>query len=179
MKAHPCHPFQLVFSVVSLLLLLTLTGVYLDIQNYAAAVIFAVLLGLYGYFNWNTLCFVKIDDQGITRSLLGVKQYALSWGEISEAGVLFPNVAKRLGPNKRPSQCSIYVSKQKMDSETRLEACVNWPPKEVIELGYTPERLRELCARWDRKLILFNVTSWELFGKESTVFDLDADEIRY
>ena len=179
MKKFICHPVRLIFIACCFLILFTLVVVYLIMGNYVAAVVFGILMAVYGYCNVGALCSVGVDDTCVTKYVLGIKGFSYDWSEIREVGVIYTNHTRRYARSKRPAQCSIYFSPRKMTSEERLKVCLDWPPKDIIELAYGPERMREITRHLDKKWIFFNITSDELFGDEAILFDFNAEEIRY
>ena len=179
MKRIICHPVRLILQVFCLLVLLAMVILYLVMRNYVAAMTFGALLSLSAYLNMGTFCTVRIDDDGITKTILGLQGTSMKWSEVKEAGVIYTNHVRRLAARKNPGSCSLYVSPRKMTSEERLKASLDWPPKDVIEMTYTPERMREISLRWEKKWTLFNITSRELFRDEPILLNVDVDEIRH
>ncbi|MBC8536421.1 hypothetical protein [Feifania hominis] len=179
MKKYAANPVGLGVFAGSVLILLLLEAVYLALGNFPAAALFLGLIVLYAAFHVSSLHTVHLSRKGISKHILGFQSAAYHWSEIREVGVLYPKVTKRLGKNRRAGQCFIYFSPRKMDSQTRLKACVNWPPKDIIAMTYTPERFRQSVSLWDGKFVFFNITTRELFGQDTALFDFDVQEIRY
>lgn len=179
MKKYVAHPLGLAAFIAGALLLLSLEIIYLVLGNFLAMAVFLCLLILFTAFHVNLLCSVHLDERTVSKTFFGFQGLIYHWSELQEVGILYPSVMKRLAKNKRPSRCVIYFSPKKLSSEERLKACLNWPPKDIIEMGYTPARLQEVIRLWDKRLIFFNITSQELFGGDAKMFDIDTEEIRY
>lgn len=179
MKRIVAHPVRMVLQICALLILLSMVLLYLAIGNYIAAIVFGVLLSANIYLNIDAFRIVQLDDTGISMKLFGLYGTCIPWDEIQEAGVICTNYVRRLAKDKHPGQFSLYVSKQKMTSEERLKACIHWPPDSVVEMAYTPQRMRELSFHWDKRWTLFNVSSAELFRDQPIAISIEADEIRY
>ncbi len=179
MKRVIAHPVRLVLQTCSFLILLAVVLLYLVMGNYPAAILFGALLSASIYLNIDAFSVVQVDDTGMMMKIFGLPGTYIRWDEVQEAGVIYTNYAKRLAKDKNLNKCSLYVSKYKMTSEERLKACMHWPPKDVIEMAYTPQRMREMSLYWDGRWTLFNISSKELFHDQPVLISMDADEIRY
>lgn len=179
MKMECCYPFRFWLAVLSEAVLLLVVVVYLTMGNGAGVAVFGGLAVLYALLNRSAFSFVFLDENGVTQYLLGIRQKTYAWSDIREAGVIYAKAVKRRAKGKRPSQCSLYVTPRRMNSQERLEACMDWPPPNVIGMAYQEKRLQLLMRWWDQKLILFNVSSQDLFGRDGRAFDLTYEEIRY
>lgn len=128
MKMECCYPFRFWLAVLSEAVLLLVVVVYLTMGNGAGVAVFGGLAVLYALLNRSAFSFVSLDENGVTQYLLGIRQKTYAWSDIREAGVIYAKAVKRRAKGKRPSQCSLYVTPRRMNSQERLEACMDWPP---------------------------------------------------
>lgn len=179
MKKIIAHPVRMALQICAFFILLGMVLLYLFTGNYLAATVFGVLLSANLYLNMDTFSVVYLDDTGMTMKIFGLAVTHIKWDEVRETGVIYTNYVRRLAKDKDPGKCSLYVSKRRMTNEERLKACMHWPPKNVIEMAYTPQRMREMSFRWNRKWTLFNISSRELFRDQPVSVSIDAEEIVY
>lgn len=179
MKRSICFPLQAAFTLLGLLVLLLMAALYIVMSNWAAFTLFGALALAYIAMHWRYLCVVCMDAAGVEQRFFCVRLQHYTWQEIREAGVMYPNARKRRSLNKKPAQCSIYMAPHRMDAQKKLEACMNWPPKDMIAMSYNEKRMQTLATCWNGRLTLFNVTARELFGDGVPLQNLNIEELRY
>lgn len=134
-------------------------------------VLFLLVAGLYGRI-------VHLNPSGVRWTLLGKVMRAYSWEQIEEVGVVGTNVlngggepaAKAPGPpgedgkEKRddPGKRSrigtpyIYFSERALTEEQRFALALKWPPKGMIFLRFSPERVAQVQSISQRYVEHYN-----------------------
>lgn len=132
-------------GLASLLTAPTLLGAFWVI----VAALFAALFFRYGSA-------VTLDEGGITLRFLWLKRRYFPWDRIREVGILGENVFNR-GKQKKTGTLYLYFSPQVLDEAGRFTLGVEWPPRHMIYLRYTEDRLAQVQAHWPGEIALYNV----------------------
>ena len=98
------------------------------------AAVFVVICVLYG----STLI---LDEQGLSLRFFGLPLRAMRWSEIAEVGVVGLKVFNN-NDAKRTGTRYIYFSPRPLDKDARFRLALEWPPRDMLYLCYSKERLQ-------------------------------------
>ena len=165
-RKYMAHPAKLAVSLPTSVLLLWGGVIQLPTRFWWCGillilfgVLFLLVAGLYGRI-------VHLDSSGVRWTLLGKVMCAHSWEQIGEIGVVGTNVLnggeestakapgppeesgdkKRSAPSKPPRIGTpyIYFSERALTEEQRFALALKWPPKGMIFLRFSPERVAQV-----------------------------------
>lgn len=106
----------------------------------AAAAVFLLITVLYG-------AIVTIDIDGIHRSFWHIPMQEIRWEQVKEVGVVGTRVFNNNDP-KHTGTRYLYFSLRCMDDHARFRLALEWPPKEMLYLQYSRERLDVVRQFW-------------------------------
>lgn len=115
----------------------------------AVAVLFAALFIRYGSA-------LTINETGIALQFLWLQRRFVPWSEIREVGIIGENVFNR-GKRKKTGTLYLYFSPEKLDDKARFTLGMEWPPRQMLYLRYTEDRLAQIQSYWSDEIALYNV----------------------
>ena len=143
-------------SVVSFLtggILTAMAVVAFTLGRYWLAALF-LLLGIafltVGFLNASR---IRLEDRGVTRTLLGRKLREIPRGCLREVGVVGLRV---FGDKEKTGTKYIYFSDHEMDEKERFQMCLSWPPKDAIYMAWSPKRQNAVQMFWQGELASCN-----------------------
>ena len=98
---------------------------------------------------------VSVDQTGVRCFLPWKTLQAFTWDEIGEVGVAGTKLFTRKDA-KNTGALYIYLSKTAFTDEERFDLMLNWPPKNLIFLTYSKQRLDEIQMRFSNKIQTYN-----------------------
>ncbi len=98
---------------------------------------------------------VSVDQTGIRAYIPWKTLRFFSWNEIAEVGVAGTKIIKRKD-SKKTGTLYIYISKVALTDEDRFDMMLNWPPKDVIFLTYSKQRLDAIQMLFSNKIKTYN-----------------------
>ena len=155
------HPAKLAAGLPTGILLLWSGAIQLSTRLWwcgllfiAFGVLFLMVAALYGRV-------VHVGPSGVRWTLLGRELRSRTWEQIGEIGVVGPRVFNGnsgngpaapsgqggreglFGPAKRSSIGTpyLYFSEEPLTEEQRFTLALKWPPRDMIFLRFTPERV--------------------------------------
>ncbi|MCQ2557840.1 MAG: hypothetical protein MJ135_01860 [Oscillospiraceae bacterium] len=109
---------------------------------------------------------VKVDEKGVTKSLLGKELMHQSWSEIGEVGAVGLKVFQKDVREVRPGTIYMYFSPEKLNNQKRFELALKFPPKNMIYMRYDKERDKVVQSIWPDRIIGYNTGSSGLWVEE-------------
>ena len=131
-------------------------------------VVFILITAIYGRV-------VAVSAGGVRSSLLGMSWKSLDWDQIGEIGVIGTRVFNNADPhqgagggkktartalyNKNPSIGTpyIYFSPYALTDEQRFRLALEWPPRGMIFLRFSPDRIEKVQQLSLREIVRYNV----------------------
>lgn len=112
------------------------------------AAVFVVVCVLYG----STLI---LDEQGLSLRFFGLPLRAMRWSEIAEVGVVGLKVFNN-NDARRTGTRYIYFSPRPLDKDARFRLALEWPPRDMLYLCYSKERLQAVQSLQSVAIETFN-----------------------
>ena len=148
-------PFKFAVAAATCIISLLLTAVQLYLQEWAATALFLIIALLFLAVAVINGSVITISPSGISRSFAFISLSRQSWSDIAEVGVIGTKVFNNKD-SKRTGTRYIYFSNACLDDEGRFQLALKWPPKGMMYLQYTKERLESVQLLWEKKVESYN-----------------------
>lgn len=101
---------------------------------------------------------IRLDQNGITKTILGIPLHHVDWSQVKEVGVCGTNPLNK-GQTKKTGRLCIYCSVEALDDDARYAMILNWPPKQTKQLyfAFSRERLEALRLLWRGEMEEYNI----------------------
>ena len=130
---------------------------YLSRLLWPECIVFTLLGLLFCYQFFKNASYVQIDDTNISLRFAWIKLRELPWSDVREMGVIGENVFSRAKKGKRKTgEKFIYFSPVSMNEKSRFRMIVNWPPKDMLYIEYSPEALERTQYIWNGPTKYYN-----------------------
>lgn len=154
-KTYLVDTFKAAVSIATVLFSLTIVISLIIIHRFGSAAVF-FLIGLIFIKPMLTYAAkVSVDQTGIRCFLPWKTLQTFSWDEIAEVGIAGTKLFTRKDA-KNTGSLYIYISKNAFTDEERFDMMFNWPPKDLIFLTYSKQRLDEIQMRFSNKIQTYN-----------------------
>ena len=150
------NKFKCIASAVSSVTFVLLAGAVLFIHRPGSALIFLVLGLIFGFIAVQSGSVLQLNEEGVTRLLLGHTTAKIRWDEIKEIGVAGTKVFNRSHPEKAGS-IYIYFSPVQMDEDERFQMMLRWPPSNCLYMTYNQDRFHAVQGHWNSHIEIYNV----------------------
>lgn len=168
--AHPLKTVVAGLTAVVLLMAggqLLFSGQWYGVVFLLLAAVFILVAAIYGRV-------VAISPEGVQSSLLGLARKSLTWDQIGEIGVVGTRVFNNANPHqgvggdkktirtvlysKNPSIGTpyIYFSPHALTDEQRFRLALEWPPRGMIFLRFSPDRIEKVQQLSLREIARYN-----------------------
>lgn len=114
----------------------------------AGAVLFIFVAFLYGST-------ITLDAKGLSRSFFGIPMYHVAWSDIAEVGVVGLKVFNNNDANRTGTRY-IYFSPRSLDKDSRFRLALEWPPRNMLYLCYSKDRLTAVQSLWNSTIETYN-----------------------
>lgn len=154
-KKYLIDTFKAAVCIATVLFTLTIVISLVVIHRFGSAAAF-FLIGL--IFIKPSLTYgaaVSVDQTGIRCFLPWKTLNYFTWNEVAEVGVAGTRLFTRKDA-KNTGSLYIYISKTALTDEDRFDMMLNWPPKNLIFLTYSKQRLDEIQMRFSNKIQTYN-----------------------
>ncbi|MDF2510749.1 MAG: hypothetical protein K0S04_615 [Herbinix sp.] len=98
---------------------------------------------------------ISVEASGIRSFFLWKTLKFLSWEEITEVGVAGTRIFHKKD-TKKTGTLYIYISKVALTDEDRFNMMLNFPPKDIIFLTYSKQRLDAIQMLFSNKIQTYN-----------------------
>lgn len=154
-KTYLVDTFKAVVSIATVLFSLTIVFSLIIIHRLGSAAVFLLVGLLFLKPMLTYAASVCVDQTGIRCFLPWKTLKTFTWDEIGEVGVAGTKLFT--GKNsKNTGALYIYVSKTAFTDEDRFDMMLHWPPKDLIYLTYSKQRLDEIQMRFSNKIQTYN-----------------------
>ncbi len=142
-KKYLVNNTMFVFALCYIGILIPIAIVLFDMGRYLSSVVFAVLSIPFCIILFRYGSMVRVGNEGVFLSFLGVERKSMSWDEIVEVDVIGSRVLNRFN-TKKCGTLYLVFSLEKLDDTKRFQMMLKWPPKDKIYVKFTKERLMEI-----------------------------------
>ncbi len=149
------NPFLFGVALAFGLLLLTMAVVMIVIGRIGSAVIFFLMATAFLAVATGNGMTVSFQEEGVVRSLLGIRLSTLKWEEVREVGVCGNRPFHKKGSDRVGSHY-LYFSREKMTEDQRFEMILKWPPRRQVYLLFSQERAAAAQIWWKHPLVFYN-----------------------
>jgi len=154
-KTYLVDPFKAAVSIATVLFSLMIVISLIIIHRLGSAAVFLLVGLLFVKPMLTYAASVCVDQEGIRCFLPRKALKTFTWDEIEEVGVAGTKLFTRKDSGNTGS-LYIYVSKTAFTDEDRFDMMLHWPPKDLIYLTYSKQRLDEIQMRFSRKIQTYN-----------------------
>ena len=150
-----------VVSTATLLFCFTISISMIIIQRMGSAAVFFFigLLFLKPIITYGAI--ITVEPSGIRCSILSKTLKSFSWDEIAEVGIAGTKIFNKKD-SKRAGTLYIYISKESLTEEGRFDMMLDWPPKDIIFLTYSKQRLDAIQMIFSSKIQTYNTGDFRL-----------------
>ncbi len=150
--------FAVAVSIALALWALSLVGLFSGLRGEAGLLFALSLPFLYIIYVYGSV--VTMDEEGLTLSFLGIRRRHLPWAQVREVGILGPSVFSE--KQKKTGTPYLYFSEKELSKDELFQLGLRWPPKNLIFLRYTLNRVTVLQQYWTEELRFYNEGQVEL-----------------
>ena len=127
----------------------------LQFHAWITAILFLACAGCFGWIAFRYGTVVHIDINGLRCTFWGREYRKVEWSEITEVGVVGLKVFNNNDP-KHTGTRYFYFSPEPLDKDRRFRLALEWPPKKMIILHFSPDSLHAVQMAWGGKIETFN-----------------------
>lgn len=127
----------------------------LQFHAWITAILFLACAGCFGWIAFRYGTVVHIDIDGLRCTFWGREYRKMDWSEIAEVGVVGLKVFNNNDP-KHTGTRYFYFSPEPLDKDRRFRLVLEWPPKKMIILHFSPDSLHAVQMEWGGKIETFN-----------------------
>ena len=149
------HIFKFLVALLTTVICLILTVVLLFLNEFIAAVFFGLIAALFTFVGLLYGSHLTINTVGVQRDFGPLFKKNYRWDEISEVGVVGVNIFNNNDPNHTGSRY-IYFSPDSLDEDQRFRLALKWPPKDILYMAYSKERLAFVQSLWKLPIETYN-----------------------
>lgn len=149
---HPLKFAAALFTVVACTFLAILAATF---RNWIMLLLFTVAAAV---FVWVCVLYgsvLTLDAQGLVLRFCGFTLRTVNWSEVAEVGVVGLKVFNNNDP-KHTGTRYIYFSPHRLDKDSRFRLALEWPPRDMLYLCYTKERLNAVQSLSSGTVETFN-----------------------
>ena len=149
---HPLKFAAALFTVVACTFLAILAATF---RNWIMLLLFTVAAAV---FVWVCVLYgsvLTLDAQGLVLRFCGFTLRTVNWSEVAEVGVVGLKVFNNNDP-KHTGTRYIYFSPHRLDKDSRFRLGLEWPPRDMLYLCYTKERLNAVQSLSSGTVETFN-----------------------
>lgn len=149
-------PTKLIISLITSFFCILLTICQVIINRPGSAVIFLVIALLFILLSLTYGTKIIITEKGISSTIFGKVKKSISWDKIAEISVAGTHI---LNQKNRNNTGTIYIifSEEKLSDEQLFSTLLKWPPKKIIYMKYSKEKLDMIQFHWSNKVHSYNV----------------------
>lgn len=174
------YPFKGIFYLICMLFMLFMALSYLFMTYWLAAAVFGGIFALFCWVFTGNCNRIEMDDKGITQYFLYFfKNKHYDWGEIKDIGIAYTDPLQRRNKKKGSVKCAFYFSDEQRTPKELMKLCISWPPREVIHMGYSENKLQAVLEYWDKPITLYNTTCRALFENNPVPGNHGFNEVVY
>ncbi len=149
------HTFKYLIAAVTVIVSLGVSALMCYLREWRGVIMFLLVALL---FSWIAVMYgavITISNDKIRMSFWGILMRERTWKEIKEVGVVGTNIF-RVENGKYVGNRYIYFSTEGLDEDERFKLAMKWPPRKMIYLFYTKERLDQIQHIWDNEISSYN-----------------------
>ena len=149
---HPLKFAAALFTVVACTFLAILAATF---RNWIMLLLFTVAAAV---FVWVCVLYgsvLTLDAQGLVLRFCGFTLRTVNSSEVAEVGVVGLKVFNNNDP-KHTGTRYIYFSPHRLDKDSRFRLALEWPPRDMLYLCYTKERLNAVQSLSSGTVETFN-----------------------
>lgn len=154
-KGYYADPLKYGVALATCAVSLFLGLLALQIGAWIAAVLFLACAGVFGYIAFRYGTVIHVDLNGLRCTFWGREYKKVDWSEIAEVGVVGLKVFNNNDP-KHTGTRYFYFSPEPMDPDSRFKLALEWPPKKMVVLHFSPDRLHAVQMAWGGRIETFN-----------------------
>jgi hypothetical protein len=154
-KIYLVDTFKAAVSIATVLFSFTIVISLIFLHRFGSAAVFFLIGLLFIKPVLTYAALVSVDQTGIRCYLPWKTVQSFTWDEIAEVGVAGTKLFTRKD-SKNTGTLYIYSSKTTLTDDDRFDMMLHWPPKNLIYLTYSKQRLDEIQMRYSNKIQTYN-----------------------
>ena len=154
-KTYLVDTFKAAVSIATVLFSLMIVLSLITLSRPGSAAVFFLIGLLFVKPVLTYAASVCIDQAGVRSFLPWKTLQSYTWDEVGEVGVAGTKLFTRKD-SKNTGSLYIYISKTVLTDEDRFDMMLQWPPKDLIYLTYSKQRLDEIQMRFSNKIQTYN-----------------------
>ena len=156
MKRQYCvSPFKLAVSICTSLFSFLMAGVQIFLREWPAVILFFSVAVIFFAVAAANGSLIVLSPEGIQKKLAFLTLATLDWSDIKEVGVIGTKVFNGNHPSRTGTRY-IYLSTAAFTDQERFRLALAWPPRNMIYLQYSKERLETVQLLWEGKIDTYN-----------------------
>lgn len=149
------HPLKFAAALFTVVVCTFLAILAAGFHNWLALAVFTLAALVFVWVGVLYGSVLTLDAQGLSLRFCGVRLRAMRWSEVAEVGVVGLKVFNNNDP-KRTGTRYIYFSPRRLDKDSRFRLALEWPPRDMLYLCYTRERLTAVQSLQSGTVEAFN-----------------------
>lgn len=154
-KTYLVDTFKAAVSIATVLFSLMIVISLIILSRLGSAAVFFLIGLLFVKPMLTYAASVCVDQTGVRCFLPWKTLQSYTWDEVGEVGVAGTRLFTRKD-SKNTGSLYIYISKTALTDEDRFDMMLHWPPKDLIYLTYSKQRLDEIQMRFSNKIQTYN-----------------------
>ena len=150
------NPALFLYSALIAAILAMLTLVMVYSQRIVSAIVFLQLTLLFTGVAIYYSAVLTVDNNGVSRSVFGIRRKFLLWDEIEEVGIGGTKILHAPGA-KHVGTLYIYFSASRLTDEERFNMFLRWPHWNQCYMRFSQNRLRAVQMQWNKEIATYNV----------------------
>ncbi len=139
-------PFKFTVSILTSAVAFLITATQVLMGEWVGVLLFAAVGVVFSAVAAASGSRIILDETGIQKTCLCFNRCFIPWSDIAEVGVIGTRVFCPK-PDKTGMRY-IYFSEKKLDDDSRFKLALEWPPRRMLYLSYTKERLSRVQFLW-------------------------------
>lgn len=152
---------RLVLAAVTSVFFLFLTIAFGSGSFWLPAAICLVLFAIYAVLAFRNGQIVRITPEFVQLRFFGKPRQSFSWTEVQEVGIAGTKVLNAANPDRTGAKY-IYFSPRAMTEDERFHMCLKWPPRDIIYVRYSADRIDRIMKCWRKEIVLYNTGKLQL-----------------
>lgn len=149
------HTFKFVVALATCILSLILAGVMVYLHEWIALPFLALIFVVFAFVTVLYGSTISVDETGIHQAFLGISHRSVPWSDVREVGIVGLKVFNNNEPKLTGSRY-IYFSPRTLDDAARFKLALEWPPKDMLYVSYTHQRVEEIQLLWNGPIETYN-----------------------
>ena len=149
------HTFKYLIAAGTAIVSLGVAALMFYLHEWRGVAMFLLVSLLFGGIAVMYGAVITINNDEIRMSFWGIPMRENNWRDIKEVGVIGTNIF-RAEKGKNVGNRYIYFSTERLDEDERFKMAMKWPPRKMIYLFYTRERMGQIQLIWDNEITSYN-----------------------